>query len=158
VAGWLAALATGRLPSSLHRFLAAYARYWAHVWAFASVVGGPFPGFTGKQGSFPVDVLVDPPARQHRLGVLGRLVLAVPALLLAGALVSGVAIVALLGWFAALFTGRMPRGLLELGAVTIRYETQTAAYLLLLTSRYPYAAPAVTQPPAPLPAAETVAA
>ena len=46
----------GRLPESLHRFLAAYVRYASHVFAFVTLVGNPFPGFAGRQGSYPVDI------------------------------------------------------------------------------------------------------
>jgi hypothetical protein len=141
IAGWLAALATGRLPEPLHRFLAAYVRYASHVYAFASVVGGPFPGFVGAAGSYPVEAEIDPPASQGRLGVAFRLVLALPALVVASAYGGVLVVVAVLCWFAALVTGRVPPGLRDLGAVCIRYDAQTLAYLCLLTSRYPYAAP-----------------
>ena len=46
-------------------------------------------------------------------------------------------VVAFLGWFAALVLGRMPKGLRDLGAYCLRYQTQTYAYLMLLTQRYP---------------------
>ena len=59
--------------------------------------------------------------------------------------------------FTGLFTGRMPRGLRNLGAYALRYIAQVNAYgLLLLTSRYPYAGPpasgdslGVEEPPPP---------
>jgi hypothetical protein len=87
---------------------------------------------------------------QHRLGVAARAVLAIPALVLTGALSGVIATIAVLGWLAALVLGRMPGGLLELGAVSIRYLAQTAAFASLLTSRYPYAAPALESAPEPL--------
>jgi hypothetical protein len=150
VIGWVATLVVGRLPSSLHRFDAAYIRYSVHVLAFAAVVGGPFPGFTGKEGLYPVEIHLDGPMAQHRLGVAARAVLAIPALVLTGALSGVIATIAVLGWLAALVLGRMPGGLLELGAVSIRYLAQTAAFASLLTSRYPYAAPALESAPEPL--------
>ena len=51
-------------------------------------------------------------------------ILALPALVLAGALGSAALIVGFLGWWAALFTGRMPEGLRNLGAVSLRYSAQ----------------------------------
>ena len=60
---------------------------------------------------------------------------------------------ALLGWWHALVTGRMPEGIRNLGAAAIRYNGQVGAYLLLLTDRYPYATPALRDgSPPPLPA------
>lgn len=147
VVAWLAALATGRVPAALHRFIAAWVRYALHVGAFLLLVGGPFPGFVGGAGSYPVDVVIDSPLRQHRVVTLFRLMLAVPALALNVAYASVALVVALLGWWAALVTGRMPEGLRNLGAVSLRYTAQVDAYLLLLTDRYPYSAPAVRSRP-----------
>lgn len=147
VCAWVAALATGRMPSALHRFLAAWVRYAMHVGAFLFLIGGPFPGFVGAAGSYPVDVAIDPPQRQHRAVTLFRIWLVVPALMLAGAYTAVVWLVALLGWWAALFTGRMPEGLRNLGAVSLRYTAQVNAYLFLLTDRFPYSAPAVRDRP-----------
>jgi hypothetical protein len=140
---WVVALVTGRVPSALHRFLAAWVRYAMHVGAFLFLVGGPFPGFVGAAGSYPVDVAIDPPQRQHRAVTLFRIWLAIPAFILSAAYTAVVWLVALLGWWAALFTGRMPEGLRNLGAVSLRYTAQVNAYLFLLTDRYPYSAPAV---------------
>jgi hypothetical protein len=147
VLAWFAALATGRVPSALHRFIAAWVRYAMHVGAFLFLVGGPFPGFVGAAGSYPVDVAIDPPQRQHRAVTLFRIWLVIPALLLGGAYTAVVWLVALLGWWAALFTGRMPEGMRNLGAVSLRYTAQANAYLFLLTDRYPYSAPAVRDRP-----------
>ena len=78
VAAWVAALAIGRVPAPLHRFLAAFVRETAHVSAFLHLVGRPYPGFVGREGSYPVDLTIAPPARQRRLGVLARVVARAP--------------------------------------------------------------------------------
>lgn len=141
VAAWFVALAIGRVPMALHRFLAAYVRYSTHVGAFLYLVGRRFPGFTGRAGSYEIDVEIDPPARQGRWKTLFRFFLGIPAFLVAGALGGVLLVVAFLGWWYALITGRMPEGFRNLGASCLRYDTQTYAYLMLLTDRYPYAAP-----------------
>ena len=144
VVAWLAALVLGRLPLALHRFLAAYVRYASHVVAFVTMVGGPFPGFVGRQGTYPVEIEIGPPERQHRLVTLFRLLLAIPALVLASALQGVLVVVAIFGWFAALVTTRMPEGMRDLGAMAIRYNAQAYAYLLLVTPHYPSSSPALT--------------
>ena len=141
IATWFAALVTGRAPSALHRFLAAYIRYETHLFAYVYVVGRRFPGFTGRAGSYGVDLEIDPPERQNRWTVLVRLFLAIPALLLGSALGGVALVVAFLGWWYALARGRMPEGLRNLGASCLRYSAQAYAYLFLLTGRYPFAAP-----------------
>jgi hypothetical protein len=141
IPAWLATLVLGRLPSGLHRFLSAYVRYQAHVLAFAYLGGGPFPGFVGAPGTYPVDVEIEAPERQNRWTVAFRLLLGFPALLLASAVGGAAVFAAIGGWFAALFTGRMPQGLRNVIAFSARYSAQVYGYVLLVTPRYPYSGP-----------------
>ena len=141
IAAWFVALVTGRVPTALHRFLSAYIRYATHVIAYLYLVGRRFPGFTGRAGSYGIDLEIEPPGRQSRWKTLFRLFLVFPAFLLASALSSALFVVALLGWWYALVRGRMPEGLRNLGAAGLRYSAQTYAYLMLVTDRYPYGAP-----------------
>lgn len=137
VGAWAAALVTGQVPLALHGFLAAYVRYATHVLAFLFLVGRRFPGFAGAAGSFDVDVEIGAPDRQRRSTTLLRLFLALPAILIAGLLAGAAFVVASLGWWCALVTGRMPERLLNVGASCLRFGVQTYAYLFLLTDRYP---------------------
>jgi hypothetical protein len=141
ILNWIATLVRGRSPAVFHRFLAAFVRYLTHVTAFSTVVANPFPGFTGAAGSYPVDAEIAGPERQARLVTAFRLILVVPALLISSALGGALYVAAFFGWWIALFTGRMPRGLRNLGAFAIRYSAQLNAYAFLLTDRYPYAGP-----------------
>jgi Domain of unknown function (DUF4389) len=141
IANWFAALAIGRSPRPLARFLAAYVRYAAHVGAFLYVAGNPFPGFVGAAGSYPLDVQIDPFERQNRWITLFRLPLAVPAVLVSSA-VGGVALLAsIFGWFVSLVRGRMPDGLQTAIAYYIGYAAQFYAYVFVLTDRYPHSSP-----------------
>jgi hypothetical protein len=136
VVNWFATLFTGRSPDGLHTFLATYLRYQTHVTAYAYLIADPFPDFTGKPG-YPIDLEVDPAQPQNRLMVFFRLILAIPALFVARLLSSISGILAVFSWFIALVTGRVPEGLRNFAAFALRFETQTYAYLLLLTERYP---------------------
>lgn len=147
--GWLATLATGRLPEFLHRFFGAYVRYSTHLFAFLYIVANPFPGFAGVPGSYPVDLEIAPRARQSRWKTLFRLILVLPAHMLAAFLGGPLALVALFGWFVGLILGRMPEGLRNLGAYCLRYSAQTYAYVLLLTDSYPYSGPTEYVEPEP---------
>ena len=90
-AAWVVALATGRVPDSLHRFLAAYVRYATHLVAFVYLIGRRFPGFTGRAGSYGVTSRSIRPTEQSRWKTLFRFFLSLPALILASAL-GGVAL------------------------------------------------------------------
>ena len=66
-----------------------------------------------------------------------RLVLVIPAFVLSWVLSQVLQVIALLAWVIAIFLGRIPRGMEQLGLYCLRYQTQVYAYLLVLTDRYP---------------------
>jgi hypothetical protein len=142
ILNWFATLFAGTSPAWLHRFLSAYLRYYFHVFGFLYLIANPFPGFVGKAGSYPFEIAVAPRGPQNRWKTGFRIVLAIPALILAGAYAALVFVVAVLGWFSSLARGRMPLGLRNAGALGLRYQAQTHGYLLLLTETYPYSGPA----------------
>jgi hypothetical protein len=144
LAGWFATLVRGRMPAALHSFLAAFVRYQLHVNAYVLLVANPFPGFVGAPG-YPVDLELPPPERQSRWVTGFRLLLALPALVVAGALAVVLVVAAFLGWFASMATGRMPVGLRDVGVWMLRYTGQVSAYLYLLSDRYPYSGPPVEE-------------
>ncbi|HUA73414.1 MAG TPA: DUF4389 domain-containing protein [Solirubrobacteraceae bacterium] len=141
VLNWVATLFAGRSPEWLYRFLAAYLRYVNHVFSYLYLIANPFPGFTGKAGSYPFEIVIAPRERQNRWKTGFRIVLAIPALLLAGAYGTLAGVAAVLGWFSSLALGRMPPGLRNAGALALRYQAQAHGYLLLLTDAYPYSGP-----------------
>jgi hypothetical protein len=147
IGNWFATLFTGTSPAGLHRFLAAYMRYQLHVFAYLYLVGNQFPGFTGERGSYPVELRIAERARQNRWTVGFRIVLALPALLIGNAYGTLLFIVAFLGWFASLFTGTMPLGLRNAGALALRYGAQINGYLFMVSGTYPYSGPNVAPPP-----------
>ena len=137
IVNWFATLFTGQSPEGLHNFLATFLRYTTHVRAYTLLVADPYPPFTGREGTYPIDLEVDPPQRQNRWTVFFRGILALPALLLSNILSQVNQLLAVFSWFIALATGRVPEGLRNFAALAMRIETQTYAYALLLTGRYP---------------------
>jgi len=156
IANWFATLFTGRSPAPLRRFLTAFLRYQTHLYAFLQLAANPFPGFTGRAGSYPVDVELDPQERQNRWVTAFRLLLAFPAFAILSALLTAGWLAAVYAWFSGLFRARVPRGLRNLIAFQLRYQAQVYAYAYLLTDRYPYSGPSAgwqmtLAPPAPEP-------
>lgn len=147
IGNWFATLVTGTSPAGLHRFLASYLRYQLHVGAYLYLIGNPFPGFAGERGSYPIELRIAERAPQNRWIVGFRIVLALPAVLLAAAFGSFLFTIAILAWFASLFTGTMPLGLRNAGALALRYTAQAYGYFFLLTDAYPYSGPNVAPPP-----------
>jgi hypothetical protein len=137
---WFAALITGRVPTGLHNFIASWLRYTTHVYAYMFLLADPYPPFSGT-ASYPVDLTIAPPEPQSRVKTFFRIILAIPAAIIAGVLRYLGLAVAVIGWFASLALGRMPKGLRDTGAWTLRVDQQTYAYMVLLTDRYPQFGP-----------------
>jgi hypothetical protein len=153
---WFVLLVRAESPRGLHAFVAGYVRYMVRVEGYLLLAANPYPGFYPMdEGDYPIDVEIDAPTRQNRWVTGSRLVLAVPAFLIAGsftgagggarsgyAIPTGIAVgAAVLIWFAALARARAPRGLRDVVAWGLGYSAQASAYLLLVTDRYPYSGP-----------------
>jgi Domain of unknown function (DUF4389) len=137
IIAWFAALFVGRVPDGLHNFLARFLRATTHLSAYLFLLADPWPPFSGEPGSYPVDLRVDPPEPQSRVTVFFRIILAIPALALCYVFRLVNNIVAFLGWFYCLFTGRMHQGMRDISLWMMRFEIQSYGYVMLLTGRYP---------------------
>jgi len=149
---WLWVIGAGHMEEDVHRYFGRYVRYHVHLHAYLLLLANPWPIPNGREG-YPIDMELGPAERQNRLTVIFRLILVIPAYVFMVVLNTVLYVIGFLGWFASLVLGRMPRGMRDLGAYCLRYQTQTFAYLLLLTPRYPSLAgstpqqSAVEQPP-----------
>jgi len=143
IVNWIVTLVTGRSPDALHRFLAAFLRYSTHLLGYVLLLADPYPSFT-PSSPYPIDIEIAPPERQNRWVTGFRLILAIPALILANVLSQVMEVIAFLGWFVCLAIGRMPRGMRDLAAFCLRFQQQTYGYVLLLTQRYPSLGSGVT--------------
>jgi hypothetical protein len=92
---------------------------------------------TGQQQLAPVLVAVAGPARQSRLTVLVRLFMVLPHLVVLAVLGIAVYVVAIIGWFAALFTGQLPGFAANFLTGYLRWQTRVTGYAVLLTGAYP---------------------
>jgi hypothetical protein len=85
----------------------------------------------------PVQVAVAEPARQRRATVAFRLILAIPHLFLLIFLSIAAWVVIFLGWWGALFTGRLPQFAVNYVTGYVTWYLRVLAYLYLLTDAYP---------------------
>jgi hypothetical protein len=100
--------------------------------------GGPVGGGPALlEGPAPVLVSIAPPARQSRLTIAFRLLLAIPHLIILYALGIAAEIVAFIGWFAALFTGSLPDWAHTFITGVVRWQARVYAYSFFLTDAYP---------------------
>jgi Domain of unknown function (DUF4389) len=144
IPNWLVALLIGRPAKPFQRLNGAFLRYTTTVFSYMLLIANPFPGFAGEPGSYPIELEVPTaPEKQNRLKTFFRILLVYPALAVAGMCMYATYFVTFLGWWAAMITGRMPRGFRDLSANGIRYLQQVYAYILLVTGSYPCASPYV---------------
>jgi hypothetical protein len=139
IGNWFATLFNGRSPLGLHTFLAGYLRYSTHVSAYVFLIADPYPGFylLNLKPEYPIDLEVGPPEEQNRWTVGFRILLAIPAIFVTNILRNLSGLLAVFSWVLAVLTGRVPEGIRNFAALALRYESQTYAYTLLLTPRYP---------------------
>jgi uncharacterized protein DUF4389 len=165
IISWVAILFTGRLPSGLADAQALYLRYSLRTWSFAGFLREEYPPFSfSPTPGDPGDdaralVAVEPDlGERNRLTAFFRIILAIPHLILVALLEVALLVVAVIGFFAVLFTGRWPVALRSFALGVARWWLRVQAYVLLLTDQYPpfafddlggTAPQPVTAPPAP---------
>jgi hypothetical protein len=85
----------------------------------------------------PVLVAISEPVPQRRVTVAFRLILAIPQVFVLHFVLIGAFFVAFIGWWGALFTGRLPQFAVTYLSGMVRWSTRVEAYCFLLTDVYP---------------------
>ncbi|WP_406415988.1 DUF4389 domain-containing protein [Streptomyces sp. NBC_01614] len=80
---------------------------------------------------------IPPAARQRRWTVLLRWLLLLPQFVVVCLLSIAAFFVTIIGWFAALFTGRLPEPIFSFLGSVLAYRTRVGASSMLLVDRYP---------------------
>lgn len=88
-------------------------------------------------GSFPFGLEVDGPQPQNRLSVLLRVLYAIPQIIVLYLVTLVASLIGLIAWFAILFTGKYPGGMVNFAVGAQRWQSRTSGYLYLLTDKYP---------------------
>lgn len=84
-----------------------------------------------------VEVTIEEDLTRNRLTVGFRALLAIPQFIVIWFLSIAAAVLMVIGWFAALFTGRLPEPIARYLSHWIRYYLRLNAYFWMLTDRYP---------------------
>jgi hypothetical protein len=143
VIAWVATLVTGQVPEGLANILTTYLRYSWRVTSFYFGLRITYPAFSTPSGyADPGDDpavlnLVPPAGLQSRLTVFFRGILVIPQLIVLYVVGIGFSVVALIAWFAVLFTGQYPEGLRSFAVRYFRWQYRVLGYEYLLTDVYP---------------------
>jgi hypothetical protein len=90
-----------------------------------------------EQAPHPVFFDVQYPETLSRGLIFVKWLLVIPHAIIAYLLSSIVGILAIIGWFAVLFTGRYPRSMHEFSTGALRWQANVFAYVALLRDEYP---------------------
>jgi hypothetical protein len=87
--------------------------------------------------AYPASIHIDDAEPIDRWRALVQWVLAIPHLIIAGALDYLSGALAVVSWFAILFTGRLPEGLANFQVLILRYSTRAQTYAGFMYDDYP---------------------
>ncbi len=158
VIAWFALVFTGRYPDGLYNFVAGYVRMISRVNAFYYLLIDEWPPFNGDEiPGYPVRIGIPAPKPEYsRLKAAFRLIVGIPVMLLSYVQSLIALVIAIIAWFAILFTGAISAGLFDPLRSALAYTTRATAYFALLTEDWPpfsleESAPAQAGTPVPPP-------
>jgi hypothetical protein len=140
---WFAIVFTGRLPEGLANLQCLAIRYQARTYSYVLWLHEPYPPFDfsmtpADPGGDPVRVDLRPQLEdRNRVTVGFRLILAIPIVLFLALVALAAAVLALIGFFAVLFTGRWPESMRRFIVGMLRLGVRVSAYTYLLVDDYP---------------------
>jgi hypothetical protein len=140
---WLVLLFTGNLNRGLYGVMVMYERYNARATGFLlgySEVYAPFDFHTGSSDNDaypPVRLnLPEPPATASRKSAL-NILLAIPHYIVIAVFGIGAGVVAIIAWFAVLFTGAWPQGMRDFLVRFANYYYRVWTYVAMVENDYP---------------------
>jgi Domain of unknown function (DUF4389) len=139
---FFAILFTKKYPEGLFRFAVMAERYNWRVTSFALFMREQYPAFEFPMeledpGTDPARYSAEYPAELSRWLPFVKLILAIPHFFVLIALLIGGMFVMLASFFAVLFTGKYPEGMRSYMVGVTRWYQRVAAYVGLMTDRYP---------------------
>jgi uncharacterized protein DUF4389 len=139
IIAWFAIVFTGKYPEGLYNFNAGYLRMSSRTNSFFYLLTDEWPPFGGEDApQYPVRIGVpDPLDKYSRLKTGFRLIVGIPVMILAFVWAIIIYVVAIVAWFAILFTGRLGEGLFNPMRSAMAYLVRTSGYFLLLTEDWP---------------------
>ncbi len=160
---WFALIILGRFPQGMYNFVGGVLRYSMRVNAFVTLQTDAWPPFgLSDDQQYPVRIHIAPPAaKQSRLKVFFRYILAIPVFVMSMIFSYLVQYIAAVAWFTIVFRGYQPAAIHNALAFTNGWVTRANAYVLFMRDEYPPVGDEVqvdVDPPAALPAATPEAA
>ena len=138
VFAFFAVLITGRYPRGAFDYLVGTYRWAYRLIAYVHLMTDAYPPFSlADDPSYPVRLNVEYPEHIANWRPLVQWLLALPYLIVAGALYWLTGVLTFIAFFTVLFTKQIPRGIFELMVPGLRWNLRGNAYAYFTTDRYP---------------------
>lgn len=143
VLAWFAILFTGKMPEGFHNLISMSLRYYNRVIGYLLFFTEEYPPFafeTTAHDATPYPIRSDydyNPGPRNRVTSFFRYFMVIPHMIVLALVFIGAYIAYIIGWFAVLFTGKLPDGIANFLLGVGRWVTRVYAYFYLLTDEYP---------------------
>jgi hypothetical protein len=138
VLSWFAVLFTGIYPRGMFDFMVGVQRWGTRVGAYVLFLTDQYPPFSlADDPSYPVRLEIDYPERIARWRPLVQWILVYPVTIALYLFLFLSFFATLFGWFAILFTGRLPQRFFDTNVVMLRWSTRHNVYAYWMTDQYP---------------------
>jgi Domain of unknown function (DUF4389) len=142
ILAFFAILFTGTMPESFFGFIVMTHRYQWRVTSYVLFMREGYPPFEfsmvgADPGTDPARLSVQPAPRLSRGLIFVKWLLAFPQYIVLFVLCIAVYVVAIIGFFAVLITGRWPESLRDFVVGVTRWSMRVSIYLYFVTDTYP---------------------
>jgi hypothetical protein len=136
---WLALLVTAKYPQGLYKLNSGFVRFRVRTAAWIYLQNDEWPPFgIGDDPSYPIRVeFAGPEAKQSRLKVFFRIILALPLLFVLYAVAYVHLFLAVIAWLTIVFRGYLPAGVNDAMTFCNGFYARFYGYLAFLTDAYP---------------------
>lgn len=139
VIAWVAILITGKYPEGMLKFVVNFQHWQSRYNGYLYLLTGEYPPFAlSADDSYPIRMTGEGAAEgRNRLTVFFRIFMIIPHVIVLYFLAIALAVVWVISWFAALFTGSVPAGMHTFMTGCLRWTTRVTNYAFLLNDEYP---------------------
>jgi hypothetical protein len=139
VVAWFAILITGKYPAGMLAFAVDVYHWQTRVGGYMYLLTCLYPPFrTGADDTYPVRFVSGEQSEgRNRLTVAFRVILVIPHMIVLYFVLLAAFFVLIAAWVAGIIAGRVPEGMHNFLAGTLRWNTRVNAYFQLLTDAYP---------------------
>jgi hypothetical protein len=139
IVAWVALVITGRYPEGLYKLNAGFVRFRIRVFAWIYLQTDEWPPFgIGDDPNYPIRIEFGPrEAKQSRLKVFFRIILALPMLILVYVVGYVHLFLAVTAWLTIVFRGYLPEGVNNAMTFCNGFYARLYGYVAFLTDSYP---------------------